>query len=307
MPDDNWFLSDAFVVTWKDAFRNLKVPIEERFGPTRSTSKRERTGSLWTQINRPIPGIHLLAIEMQPDVMPLSIRLKVWTDGDGGHIYSVLRKMVPPTIAGTQTILSAEQKPRSSWESQLKAEGISLIGLSYRLDVNDRLDNRASASSFLREIGFDFVEWLLRSTTTESKNPTIFESSHALSGEAQTHPTISPVYPDEIPTDREYFEGSKKSVQINAYERSAAARQACIEHYGLRCFVCEFDFESEYGEIGRGFIHVHHEVPLHQIDGNYAVDPIADLKPVCPNCHSMLHKGDPVFSIEELRTRRKRT
>ena len=33
----------------------------------------------------------------------------------------------------------------------------------------------------------------------------------------------------------------------------------------------------------------------------YIVDPIKDLFPVCPNCHSMLHKIDPPYSIEELK------
>jgi len=31
------------------------------------------------------------------------------------------------------------------------------------------------------------------------------------------------------------------------------------------------------------------------------VDPATDLRPVCPNCHEMLHKKDPPYTIEELR------
>jgi 5-methylcytosine-specific restriction protein A len=33
---------------------------------------------------------------------------------------------------------------------------------------------------------------------------------------------------------------------------------------------------------------------------NYIVDPVKDLEPVCPNCHAMLHRKDPPYSIEEL-------
>lgn len=29
--------------------------------------------------------------------------------------------------------------------------------------------------------------------------------------------------------------------------------------------------------------------------------PIHDLRPVCPNCHAMLHKRNPAYSIEELK------
>lgn len=48
-----------------------------------------------------------------------------------------------------------------------------------------------------------------------------------------------------------------------------------------------FDF---YGEIGEGFIHVHHLTPIHQIGKEYKVNYKEDLAPVCPNCHAMLHR-----------------
>ncbi|WP_422678748.1 hypothetical protein [Christiangramia echinicola] len=38
----------------------------------------------------------------------------------------------------------------------------------------------------------------------------------------------------------------------------------------------------------------------------YNVDPIRDLIPVCPNCHFMLHKRTPAFTIEELKNMIKR-
>ena len=51
-----------------------------------------------------------------------------------------------------------------------------------------------------------------------------------------------------------------------------------------------------------GYIHVHHLRPLSEVGEAHAVDPIKDLRPVCPNCHAVLHRRVPVFSIEELRT-----
>jgi len=44
------------------------------------------------------------------------------------------------------------------------------------------------------------------------------------------------------------------------------------------------------GEIGNEFIHVHHLTPIHKIGKEYKVDYKNDLIPVCPNCHSMLHR-----------------
>ncbi|WP_199351005.1 HNH endonuclease [Haliangium ochraceum] len=106
---------------------------------------------------------------------------------------------------------------------------------------------------------------------------------------------------DELRHAEGLHEGALERIVVNAYERSPRARQECIAHYGCKCVVCEFDFEEIYGEIGRNFIHVHHLVPLSEIGEEYRVDPIRDLRPVCPNCHAMLHRRVPPFSVSELR------
>lgn len=113
-------------------------------------------------------------------------------------------------------------------------------------------------------------------------------------------------FPDEFEDDKEYFEGSVFAVKAVRYERDPDARKKCIAHYGTICAVCETEFIRVYGLIGEGFIHVHHLVPLSLVTHEYVVDPIRDLRPVCPNCHAMLHKRTPPFSIEELRTIMKR-
>lgn len=108
--------------------------------------------------------------------------------------------------------------------------------------------------------------------------------------------------PDEI-AESVLSEGAKRTITVNAYERNPTARKRCIEHYGAVCSVCRFGFEKEYGEIGKGFIHVHHLVRLADIGNTYEVDPIKDLRPVCPNCHAMLHSGAEMLTIEELQSR----
>jgi len=106
--------------------------------------------------------------------------------------------------------------------------------------------------------------------------------------------------PEEIKEDGIY-EGAKKQITVNIYERDSKARQLCIEKYGYSCFVCNFDFEKNYGEVGKNFIHVHHLKPLSEIRETYKVNPIEDLRPVCPNCHAMLHKRNPAYTINELK------
>jgi 5-methylcytosine-specific restriction protein A len=112
---------------------------------------------------------------------------------------------------------------------------------------------------------------------------------------------IKPIYPDEVDPEIKYSEGKTKKVLINSYERNPIARKKCIEHYGLNCQVCGFNFEEKFGELGKDFIHVHHIVDIATIGNEYSVNPLTDLIPVCPNCHSMLHKRKPAYSIEELK------
>lgn len=110
-----------------------------------------------------------------------------------------------------------------------------------------------------------------------------------------------PVYPDELDESWTYSEGAKRRVVINAYERDERARAACIKFYGTECAVCDFDFGKFYGKLGEGFIHVHHLRDLATVGEDYEVDPINDLRPVCPNCHAMLHRETPAMQIGALR------
>lgn len=102
--------------------------------------------------------------------------------------------------------------------------------------------------------------------------------------------------------DKNLVEGSLRTISVNAYERNAKARKKCIDYYGSVCSVCGFDFSKFYGTEFKGLIHVHHLIPLSQIAAEYIIDPINDLRPVCPNCHLIIHsKPDGVYSIEEVK------
>lgn len=96
------------------------------------------------------------------------------------------------------------------------------------------------------------------------------------------------------------IEGSRKTAISKRYERSVVAREICINTHGYRCAVCDIDFAEKYGPIGKDYIHVHHKIPLSNISEEYIVKPEIDLVPVCPNCHAMLHRREPPFTVEEL-------
>ncbi|RXF70531.1 hypothetical protein EKH83_07765 [Arcticibacter tournemirensis] len=97
------------------------------------------------------------------------------------------------------------------------------------------------------------------------------------------------------------LEGAYSRIEVNRYERNPANRAAAIAFHGAFCQVCGFDFRKVYGSIGHGYIEVHHLVPVSELGGTYAVNPITDLLPLCANCHSMVHRKNPPMSPEELK------
>ena len=108
------------------------------------------------------------------------------------------------------------------------------------------------------------------------------------------------VIPEEVTDPENYAEGATKTISVNIYERNPQARKACLDIHGCSCSACGLNFQDEYGEIGKGFIHVHHIRSLSEIGEEYLLDPSTDLRPVCPNCHAMLHRRKPAYTIEEL-------
>jgi putative restriction endonuclease len=111
----------------------------------------------------------------------------------------------------------------------------------------------------------------------------------------------TPLLPEEIDSTAVLTEGGVLQISVNAYERNSEARRRCIEHYGTSCCICKFDFGQVYGKMVEGLIHVHHLRPLSEIGEEYQVDPLADLRPVCPNCHAVLHRRIPAYSIKEVK------
>ena len=109
-----------------------------------------------------------------------------------------------------------------------------------------------------------------------------------------------PVIPEEVEKTTPLYEGSVRSITVNAYERSSVAREKCILHYGCRCAACGMMLAETYGDAAQGLIHVHHLRQLADISAKYSVDPIADLRPVCPTCHAVIHSRNPPFTIEEV-------
>lgn len=113
----------------------------------------------------------------------------------------------------------------------------------------------------------------------------------------------NPFFAKDIEEQTVYTEGTPSQITQTKYERNPYARKKCIEHYGTSCSVCGFNFEQIYGEIGKNFIHVHHLTQVAKVGKTYSVDPVKDLRPVCPNCHAMIHRRKDAITIEELKSK----
>lgn len=124
------------------------------------------------------------------------------------------------------------------------------------------------------------------------KTITSLEESNNKSEPHNSSPFVSP---------DEYHEGAEHYIHTIGYERNKNGKQKCLDHYGYVCDVCGMDFEKVYGEIGHEFIEVHHIIPLPQRGGDYILDPIKDLRPLCSNCHSMIHRTNPLMTIEKFK------
>jgi 5-methylcytosine-specific restriction enzyme A len=164
--------------------------------------------------------------------------------------------------------------------------------------VQKLLEARDNVHVFWRSSNEDAFEYAGKARAVEIADTTPVEILWSFEASDLTEPAVqSP----EQPTSGVYREGAVRQILVNAYERDRTARQACIAHFGLACAVCGLTFEERFGDLGAGFIHVHHIVPLSELGPDYSLNPIKDLRPVCPNCHAMLHRRRPPLSIDDLR------
>ena len=112
--------------------------------------------------------------------------------------------------------------------------------------------------------------------------------------------------------DRDYTnliieEGYTKVSQVNVRKRSRKLVELAKQHYShegkIYCSACNFNFELFYGDAGRGFIEIHHLRPIYTYDENeqHALeDAIANVVPVCSNCHRIIHRNTTLIDIPSI-------
>ena len=110
----------------------------------------------------------------------------------------------------------------------------------------------------------------------------------------------------EVLDEIEISEGQRVTRTSEYLVRSGQLRTAAIEHYSegdsIRCTACSFEFALAYPDIGVGYIQIHHLVPISYLKGQTLSlsDALENVRPLCANCHAIVHKRRPPLSMAEL-------
>jgi 5-methylcytosine-specific restriction endonuclease McrA len=170
--------------------------------------------------------------------------------------------------------------------------------LALEMWERDQIINAQRRQKFL-ETGAFYVELASHPVPTEDTDVALDLSVLTLTLMTEwMADVLSEIYPpDQVSSE---VEGASQKALVNRYERSKTNRDMAIRIHGLACNVCDLKFEEFYGELGAGFIHVHHLERI-SVGGARQVDPRSDLITVCPNCHAMLHRKSPPLDPTNLR------
>ncbi|HGM7194907.1 TPA: HNH endonuclease [Serratia marcescens] len=115
------------------------------------------------------------------------------------------------------------------------------------------------------------------------------------------------MYGDNLKNEYLFTEGLRQRKETSFFSRNPRLVSIAKEIHGYRCHVCNFDFEEYYGDIGKGFIECHHLNPLSERNSEEIIQThLKDVITICSNCHKMIHKRSPPFSIEELKCKIKK-
>lgn len=211
----------------------------------------------------------------------------------GEDVYLVRVGVEPKGLIATGVVIEGSHE-RPHWDPLLRAQGktVQSVGMSFTRMAATRSDVLIPLDAL--RLGAPHTTWTPQASGIRVKSADLEWLKGALDD-------VEVPLPEELLSPGLLPEGARRMIQVIAYERSRAARQACLDHYGLRCQACGLALEQRYGEVAADLIQVHHLVPLSSIGDAYRVDPVRDLVPVCPNCHAVMHRREPPYTLEELK------
>lgn len=215
----------------------------------------------------------------------------------GSRAYLIRLGREPKGIIGRGIVQSAPEE-EDHWDEELYKNGEKCNYVNIEFDTLTYFP--IVPLDELQEPPFDTWRWAIQQSGPKIPDEHILALSMLIETRRKLRAHSSP---DEVHITDDYQEGGVHEVLVNAYERNPLAREKCIGHYGAECVVCGMSFPKTYGHDFTGIIHVHHLIPLSEIKETYTIDPVRDLRPVCPNCHAAIHHFKPPITIDELKDR----
>ena len=157
-----------------------------------------------------------------------------------------------------------------------------MLSISYRLKSDDSI--LAGRSGYISSKAIDaYIRFYVKKHNLDISSITITDDTQQTDIEDVTK-----------------YEGRLSETIILHRQRNRAARQKCLENAGYTCYVCGFNFEKVYGEIGKNFLEVHHKKPLATYNEEHII-PQSELCALCSNCHSMVHRSIEPLDVDELK------
>lgn len=108
--------------------------------------------------------------------------------------------------------------------------------------------------------------------------------------------------------ERTITEGQLKTRTEEYRSRSTLLRNEAFSHYShngvIDCHACGFDFSMAYPGLGDKTIQIHHLKPVSYMRGEALSlkEALENVRPLCANCHLIVHKKHPPFPINELKS-----
>lgn len=199
------------------------------------------------------------------------------------------------------------KKEKRSWKEDIIETFNSIGGKGHYSDVYPNLikiRGENNLNKFWKKAVQNFIETHSSDSNAYSGKEDLF---YSVEGKGNGVWALRNYKPNNISIDKEdnefyeeineeiiFDEGDKYFALHIKHERNPTLVRLAKENFKningrLYCEVCEFDFEKEYGEIGKDFIEAHHKIPVSKLEPN-SKSKIADLMMVCSNCHRMLHR-----------------
>ena len=132
-----WARTPEFLLLWKEAFVDATNMLTGVQGHRASKRAYARNNALWVEIREPLDGVRLITLELPTNVLPPRVYLRIWAySPQGEQLYEGLVSE-PYKCQGVPVTRYLDDRPGTSWQRQLDANGVQIKGISHYRDLSD--------------------------------------------------------------------------------------------------------------------------------------------------------------------------